>query len=88
MDREFMRTFYREFREHTYDEAVKDSDEYKEKAEIRFVLENEVIEILGGISTAEYKKFDEYLSAFYEEYDVMLEEVYLLGASDRERMLK
>ena len=25
MDREFMRTFYREFREHTYDEAVKDS---------------------------------------------------------------
>ena len=30
MDREFMRAFYREFREHAYDEAVKDSDEYKE----------------------------------------------------------
>lgn len=88
MDREFMRAFYREFREHTYDEAVKDSEEYKEKAEIRFVLENEVIEILGGINTAEYKVFDKFLSALYDEYEVLLQGMYLLGALDRERMLK
>ena len=88
MDREFMRAFYREFREHTYDEAVKDSEEYKEKAEIRFVLENEVIEILGGINTAEYKVFDKFLSALYDEYEVLLQRMYLLGALDRERMLK
>ena len=88
MDREFMRAFYREFREHAYDEAVKDSDEYKRMGDVRYKVEDELTEMLSGIHTPEYKKFDDFMSAYADEYDVMLEEVYLLGAADRERMLK
>ena len=64
------------------------NEEYKEKNRIRFELENEVEEMLGGNSTAEYKIFDDFLTAFYDEYEVLLEEMYLLGAYDRERMLR
>ena len=35
-----------------------------------------------------YRKFDEYIGAYADEMDVMLEEVYLLGAADREKMLR
>ena len=84
----FMREFYQNFYKHPSDEAIKDSEEYKEKNRIRFELENEVEEMLGGNSTAEYKIFDDFLTAFYDEYEVLLEEMYLLGAYDRERMLR
>ena len=35
-----------------------------------------------------YKVFDKYISAFCDEMEVMREETYLLGAADREQMLK
>ena len=44
--------------------------------------------MMGGNRTMIYKKFDEYISAFSDEMEVMREETYLLGASDREKMLK
>ena len=83
-----MREFYKNFYMHPSDEAIKDSEEYKEKSRIRFELENEVEKMLGGMGTAEYKKFDDFLTAFYDENEVLLEEMYLLGAYDRERMLR
>lgn len=88
MDREFMREFYRNFYIHASDEAVKDSEEYMEKSSIRSKLEDEMIEMLGGVRTEEYHKFDQFLSALFDEYDVMLEETYLMGAKDREKMLR
>ena len=88
MDREFMRVFYRTHYEHAYDIAVKDSVEYKKMRDIRYLIEDELTELLGGTGTEAYKKFDEFISAYADENDVMLEEVYLLGAADRERMLK
>ena len=88
MDKEFMREFYRNFYMHPCDEAIKDSEEYKEKNQIRFELENEVEKMLGGTRTNEYKIFDDFLTAFYDEYEVLLEEMYLMGARDRERMLR
>lgn len=44
--------------------------------------------MMGGTNTAFYRKFDEYIGAYADEMDVMLEEVYLLGAADREKMLR
>ena len=44
--------------------------------------------MMGGTGTIMYKNFDEYISAFSEEMEVMREETYLLGAADREQMLK
>lgn len=83
-----MTEFYQKFYIHPSDVAIKDSDEYKKKYDIRSELEDEVEKILGGINTAEYKVFDKFLSALYDEYEVLLQGMYLLGALDRERMLK
>lgn len=88
MDREFMSEFYQKFYTHPSVEATKDSEEYREKYDIRSKLEDEVTNLLGGIGTAEYKIFDNFLSALYDEYEVLLEGMYLLGAADRERMLR
>lgn len=83
-----MRLFYRTFYEHAYDVAVADSEEYREKQQIRQALEDELEKMMGGINTPLYQKFDEYVGAYADEMDVMHEETYLLGASDRERMLR
>lgn len=88
MDREFMREFYRTNYQHACDVAVADSEEYKKKRDIRYQIEDELTELLGGTGTIEYKKFDDFLGAFEDEKDVMQEEIYLLGAMDREKMLR
>lgn len=44
--------------------------------------------MMGGTCTDLYQKFDEFISAYADEMDVMLREVYLLGAADREKMLR
>ena len=88
MDREYMRSYYRRFYENPSDLVVTESDEFKEKIDLRYNLEDELTEMMGGTGTIMYKKFDEYISAFSEEMEVMREETYLLGAADREQMLK
>lgn len=88
MDREYMRSYYRRFYENPSDLVVTESDEFKEKRDLRYNLEDELTEMMGGTGTIMYKKFDEYISAFSEEMEVMREETYLLGAADREQMLK
>ena len=88
MDREYMRSYYRRFYENPSDLVVTESDEFKEKRDLRYNREDELTEMMGGTGTIMYKKFDEYISAFSEEMEVMREETYLLGAADREQMLK
>ena len=88
MDREYMRSYYRRFYENPSDLVVTESDEFKEKRDLRYNLEDELTEMMGGTGTIMYKKFDEYISAFSEAMEVMREETYLLGAADREQMLK
>lgn len=88
MDREYMRTYYRRFYENPCDLVVAESDEFKEKRDLRYKLEDELTAMMGGTGTIMYKKFDEYISAFADEMEVMREETYLLGAADREQMLK
>lgn len=88
MDREYMRSYYRRFYENPSDLVVTESDEFKEKRDLRYNLEDELTEMMGGTGTIMYKKFDEYISAFSDEMEVMREETYLLGAADREQMLK
>lgn len=83
-----MRSYYRRFYENPSDLVVTESDEFKEKRDLRYNLEDELTEMMGGTGTIMYKKFDEYISAFSEEMEVMREETYLLGAADREQMLK
>ena len=70
------------------DFVISESDEFKEKRDLRYKLEDELTEMLGGTQTLLYRKFDQYISAYADEMEVMREETYLLGAADREQMLK
>ena len=88
MDKEYMRSYYRRFYENPCDLVVAESEEFKEKRDIRYQLEDELTEMMGGTKTMLYKKFDDYISAYADEMEVMREETYLLGAADREQMLK
>ena len=88
MDKEYMRDYYRNRYDHAYDVAVAGSVAYENEKNIRQEKEDELIRLLGGTGTIAYQKFDEYITAYMQEMDVMLEEIYLLGALDRERMLR
>lgn len=88
MDKEYMRTYYRRFYENPCDLVVADSEEFREKRNLRYKLEDELTEMMGGNRTLLYQKFDDYISAYADEMEVMREETYLLGAADREQMLK
>lgn len=88
MDKEYMRNYYRRMYENPCDLVIIDSEEFEEKKKIRHELEDKLAEMMGGTSTSIYKVFDEYVSAFSDEMEVMREETYLLGAADREQMLK
>ena len=83
-----MRTYYRRFYENPCDLVVADSEEFREKRDLRYNLEDELTEMMGGNRTLLYQKFDDYISAYADEMEVMREETYLLGAADREQMLK
>ena len=83
-----MRTYYRRFYENPCDLVVADSEEFKEKRDLRYKSEDELTEMMGGNRTLLYQKFDDYISAYADEMEVMREETYLLGAADREQMLK
>lgn len=85
MDREFMKSFYRNYYEDVYSEAIKDSKEFQEKQKEKYDLQAKVEEEL---SEKGLKLFEHLLDAFADEQDILLEEMYLLGAQDRERMLR
>ena len=88
MDKNYMRSYYRRFYENPCDFVISESDEFKEKRDLRYKLEDELTEMLGGTQTLLYRQFDQYISAYADEMEVMREETYLLGAADREQMLK
>ena len=73
--------------ENSCDLVIIDSEEF-EKKKIRYALEDKLEEMMGGASTHIYIVFDEYISAFCDEMEIMREETDLLGAADRERMLR
>lgn len=69
-------------------EAVKDSEEYKIKRNWRHELETKFTECLKNTGQEMLQMFEEYLDAYADEQEILLEEMYLLGALDRERMLR
>ena len=88
MNMEFMREYYRTYYTNPFDEAIRDSVEYRVKQAVRYVIEDELTEKLGGSKTELYQLFEKFIDAYADEMDVLLEEMYLLGAKDREKMLK
>ena len=88
MDRDFMRLFYERYYENPASEAIRGSEKYHnlqgKRQEIESVLE-EKLRVLGNDIM---QLFDEYMDALVEEQEMLLKEMYLLGAEDREKMLR
>lgn len=88
MDKEFMKSFYERYYENPYGEAVKESEIYcelqKKRQEIEGVLESKIRAVGEEIILL----FEEYMDILSDEQEVLLQEMYLMGAQDRERMLR
>lgn len=88
MDRNFMKSFYERYYENPVGEAIRGSEKYhdlqKKRQEIECVLE----EKLRDSGKDLMQLFDTYLDICTEEIEILLQEVYLQGACDRERMLR
>ena len=88
MDREFIRSFYQRYYENPQGEAVKDSEEYKNKRDKRYEEESKLIKLLEKTNSDLLNALENYLDACADEQDVLLEETYLMGAYDHEKMLR
>ena len=87
MDRNFMRSFCQKYYSDFQTEAVKDSEEYQKRKKKRYEIERKFELKLQEHEGLE-KSFEEYLDACADELEVLLKEIYLMGAQDREKMMR
>lgn len=83
----FMKSFLNNYYADYQTEAVIDSKEYQHRKNKRYELERNFESALQEQKEL-YKLFEEYLDACANEQEVLLEEIYLMGAQDREKMLR
>lgn len=88
MDKCFMSSFYEKYYINPQEEAVGDSNDYIRKKNLRYEIENKLVEQLKGLDEKILFMFEEYLDACADEQEVLLLRMYLLGAEDREKMLR
>lgn len=88
MDREFMKSFYKNYYMNPQVEAIKDSNEYQEKLNQRYEVESKFTKLLKKFGNELVQVFQQYLDAYADEQEILLEEMYLMGALDREKMLR
>lgn len=88
MDREFIRSFCRNYYSDFQTEAVKDSEEYQEMRRQRYEIEKRFELALQEHGEELLCLFEQYLDAYADEQEVLMQETYLMGAQDREKMLR
>ena len=88
MDRAFMKSFLNNYYADYQSEAVKDSEEYRKRQTKRYEMEKKFELLLQENSKELVEVFEDYLDACADELEVLLEQMYLLGAADREKMLR
>ena len=87
MDRAFMKLFCQNYYADFQTEAVKNSEEYQEKRSRRYDLENKIELALQEYGKEVVGLIEQYLDAYADEQEILLQEMYLMGAQDREKML-
>lgn len=88
MDREFMKTFLNKYYMDYQSESVKDSEEYQERRKRRYEIEKKFELLLQESSKELVELFEVYLDFCADELEILLQEMYLMGARDREKMLQ
>ncbi len=87
MDREFMKKFYKT-KEDPYHIATEGDEEYRQEIEKFGEMEKEFCITVGGMESEIYKKYEECMDQFMSAMNVLVMDAYLLGAEDREKMLR
>lgn len=87
MDREVMTLYYDRVHEDVVGDAVADSEDYR-KAHREFVQQEENFQEKYKAQPEVIKDYFAIMDKIMAEESVIFREMYLLGASDRERMLK
>lgn len=88
MNREFMKTFLNNYYMDYQSEAVKDSVEYQERRKQRYEIEKKFVLLLQESSKELVELFEVYLDSCADELEILLQEMYLMGAQDCEKMLR
>ena len=88
MDRAFMKSFLNNYYADYQSEAVKDSEEYRKRQTKRYEIEKKFELLLQENSKELVELFEVYLDSCADEFEILLQEMYLMGAADRERMLR
>lgn len=88
MDREFMKSFLNNYYADYQSEAVKDSEEYRKRQTKRYEIEKKFELLLQEHGEELLFLFEQYLDAYADEQEVLMQETYLMGAQDREKMLR
>ena len=86
MDRDFMRSFCQNYYFDFQTEAVKDSKEYQERRAQRYEIEKKFVLLLQESSKELVELFEVYLDSCTDELEILLQETYLMGAQDREKI--
>lgn len=88
MDTAFMKSFYKNYYDNPQHETVKKSQAYIEKRIQRYELEKELEFRICEEGEEFFRLFEAYLDACVDELEVLLLEMYLIGAQDRKKMLR
>lgn len=83
-----MREYYRNYYADPQTEAVRDCIVYREKRSVRYVIEAELFDSLKKVDNQLCDMFEMYLDSYADELEILLEEMYLLGACDKAKMLE
>jgi hypothetical protein len=88
MDMNFMRDYYRMRYFQDCMPMLIEREEYDKKSEIRYQMEEAFKVRLEEYSSKLYPEFEKLVDCIEDVHNVMLEEIYLIGARDRENMLR
>lgn len=88
MDRTFMTEYYEEkYTEECFD-RFRELPEYVEADKKHRIMEDKLKESIGGEKTPAWMQYEECMMAYLDLVDILRRECYLLGAEDREKMLR
>ncbi|MCD8012165.1 MAG: hypothetical protein LUG99_03140 [Lachnospiraceae bacterium] len=88
MDKQFMREYFDKMYEEPISVIVEGDSEYEKHKKEMYQKINEFEAMVGGPDAKECKVLDEILTKCDEMWECVITNAYLLGAKDRERMLK
>lgn len=87
MDREFMKKYYKT-KEDPYHIATEGDEEYRQEIEKFGEMEKEFCRTVGGMESEIFKKYEECVDQLANATNILVADAYLMGAEDREKMLR